>query len=255
MGNPVAFRRCPASFVLGFAFLASTAFSAPAPDVTGNWAGTLQIEKAKLRVQFKIGKTPEGTLGATMDSLDQGLRDMPVEKVTLKDDKVVLDVKFIEGRFEGAVDPAGNNIAGNWVQAGQKVPLTLVRGKPGADPTLEDLSPVELAASKKAAEKLKGEWNGTLASPDAKYQLVLKISTNSVGAATGTMDSPDFGLRQIPVTGISYKDGSVRFEARGLTAFYEGSSFNNSTTLTGQWHQAGQVLPLSFRKASPPAAK
>jgi hypothetical protein len=71
-----------------------------------------------------------------------------------------------------------------------------------------------------------------------------------MGAASGTLDSPEFGLRQIPLSGISYKDGSVRFEARGLTAFFEGASFNNSTSLTGQWHQANQVLPLSFSKSS-----
>ena len=240
---------------LGLFFVSIAGFSAPAPDIVGNWVGTLQVEKAKLRVQFKIGKSPEGTLAATMDSLDQGVRDMPVEKVTLKDNKVVLDVKFLEGRFEGAVDSTGNSMSGAWLQGGQNVPLKLNRGKPGADATAEELSPAELAASKKAAEKLRGEWSGLLTSPDAKYRLTLNITTNSVGAATGTMDSPDFGLRQIPLSGISYKDGSVRFEARGLTAFYEGASFNNSTSLTGQWHQAGQVLPLTFRKASPPPGK
>ncbi len=243
------------ALLFGLYVLSHTAFCAPGSDIVGNWIGTLQIEKAKLRIQFKIGKAPEGTLAASMDSLDQGFRDIPVEKVTLKDNKVILDVKFIEGRFEGALDSTGNSIAGSWLQGGQNVPLKLNRGKPGEDASLEQLSPAELSASKKAAEKLKGQWSGTLTSPDAKYQLLLNISTNSIGAAAGTMDSPEFGLRQIPLSGISYKDGSVRFEAHGLTAFYEGVSFNNSTTLTGQWHQAGQVLPLTFRKASPPPAK
>jgi hypothetical protein len=235
----------------GFAvlLLALHGFAGPAPEITGNWGGTLQIEKAKLRVQFKIAKTPEGALSATMDSLDQGFRDMPVEKAVQKGNQVMLDVKFIEGRFEGAIDST-NQIAGSWIQGGQKIPLMLTRGKPGEDLTLEQLSPAELAASKKAAEKLRGDWSGTLASPDAKYRLLLKITTNSMGAASGTLDSPEFGLRQIPLSGISYKDGSVRFEARGLTAFFEGASFNNSTSLTGQWHQANQVLPLSFSKSS-----
>src|SRR5215831_1666507 len=113
------------SRILSLIFLSAVAYSAPAPDIAGNWLGTLQIEKTKLRIQFRINKTPEKMLVATMDSLDQGLRDIPVEKVILNDNKVLLDVKFIEGRFEGAVDSTGDSMAGTWLQGGQKVPLTL----------------------------------------------------------------------------------------------------------------------------------
>ena len=62
------------------------------------------------------------------------------------------------------------------------------------------------------------------------------------------MASPEQSLKDIPLSTITYKDGRAHFEARGLAASYDGVSFNQSTSMTGMWHQAGQTLPLNFRK-------
>ena len=84
-------------------------FGAPAQtDVTGNWKGTLEIGQAKLRLVFKIARSPGGDLTARMDSLDQGARDMEVDTVTLKDKKLRLEVGSIKGVFEGTL--AGTKI-------------------------------------------------------------------------------------------------------------------------------------------------
>src|SRR5438874_6581172 len=80
----------------------------------GDWAGTLKIGGVELRLLFKIRKTPESSLSGTMDSLDQGAKDIPVNTVTFKDDKLHLEVKLIEGVFEGSLDSTGNQIAGTW---------------------------------------------------------------------------------------------------------------------------------------------
>ena len=113
----------------------------------------------------------------------------------------------------------------------------------------EKLSPAELAASKQAAQKLAGVWNGTLAAGAASFRLKVKITKTATGAATGTIESVDQGAKDIPLTGITCKEGVVHFEARGIGAHYDGTLSPGGVMLTGQWHQSGQAMPLEFKKA------
>ena len=46
---------------------AAPAFAAPA-DIAGNWLGTLEVEQTKLRLLFKITRTPEGAWSAAPSS-------------------------------------------------------------------------------------------------------------------------------------------------------------------------------------------
>jgi hypothetical protein len=221
-------------------------------DVTGNWKGTLDVGSVKLRVVFKISKTAGGGWTAKMDSPDQGARDMPVETVTVKNRTMRLEVKTIQGVYEGTVDAAGTKSTGQWKQGPQTLPLTLERSQ-GADSTsdAEKLSPSDLAASKQAAQKVAGTWNGTLAVGAANLRLRLNISKTAAGAATGTMDSLDQGANNIPMSTITHKEGKVRFEVRGIGGVYEGTLAADGSTLSGQWHQGGQTMPLDFKKATP----
>jgi hypothetical protein len=224
-------------------------FSGTAAEKTpvGDWSGTLQTGGVKLRLLFKIRKTSEASLSATLDSLDQGAKDIPVENIIFKEDKLHLEVKLIRGIYEGTLDTAGNKISGTWAQGAESTPLNLVRGI--VPPDAEPLSPADAAASKVAAEKLAGAWSAILKAGADQFRLALTIKTNRDGTAGGTLDSLDQGLTQIPISRITYQDGKVHFEARGMGAHYDGASFNNSTSVTGQWHQAGQTLPLNFTKS------
>lgn len=230
---------------------AGVAFGASATnDVTGNWKGTLEVGAVKLRVVFKISKAADGALTAKMDSLDQGARDLPVETVTVSNNLMRLEVKMVQGVYEGTLDKAGTKATGQWRQGVQSLPMTLERSR-GVTVAFEaeQLSPADLAASKQAAEKLAGIWNGTLAAGPANLRLRIKIARSSTGAASGTLDSLDQGAKDIPLSAITYKDSAVRFEARGLGAFYEGTLAPGGDSLTGQWHQAGQSATLDFKKS------
>ena len=233
-------------------FSSAIAFGAPATnDLAGNWKGTLEVGQAKLRLLFKVSRTPDGVLTAKLDSLDQGARDIPVETVVVKDNAVRMEVKLVQGVYEGAFDAAGKKITGTWQQGPQPLPLTLERTQGtvvAAEP--EKLSPADLAASKQAAQKLAGVWNGTLAAGAANLRLKVTIAKTSAGAATGTMESVDQGAKDIPLSAITCKEGAVRFEARGIGGSYDGTLSPAGVVLTGQWHQAGQSMPLEFKKAA-----
>jgi hypothetical protein len=53
--------------------------------VEGNWQGALEVSGFKLRLVLKISKTPEGKLTATVDSLDQGAKDLAADTITFQD--------------------------------------------------------------------------------------------------------------------------------------------------------------------------
>jgi hypothetical protein len=221
-------------------------------DVTGNWKGTLDAGPVKLRLEFKISKAAGGDLTAKLDSPDQGARDIPVDTVTVNNGTLRLEVKTVNGVYEGTMDAAGKKATGEWKQGPQALPLILERGQGAAStPGAEKLSPSDLAASKQAAQKVAGIWNGTLAAGAANLRLRLNITKTASGAAMGTMDSLDQGAKDIPMSSITLKADKVRFEVRGIGGVYEGTLSADGSALGGQWHQGGQTMPLDFTKAAP----
>jgi uncharacterized protein len=97
-------------------------------DIDGTWLGTLTVNAdMKLRVVFHIVNTDDG-LRATLDSPDQGVKGMPVGKVTRDGANLKLDMQKIGGSFEGQIAPDINSIVGTLTQ-GAAIPLVLRRVK------------------------------------------------------------------------------------------------------------------------------
>jgi len=221
--------------------------AAPGNTVAGNWRGTLEVGAVKLRLVFKISQSASGDLTGKMDSLDQGARDIPVNSVTIKDNSLRLEVNSVNGVYEGTLDKSGLKATGQWTQGGKALPLALEKSEAkGVPAESEKLSPADLIANKLAAQKLAGTWNGTLAAGTTQLRLRVKISKTSDGMATGTMDSLDQGGKDIPLSAITFKDGEVRFEARGIGGTYQGKL--DGANLKGEWQQGGQSLPLALTK-------
>jgi fermentation-respiration switch protein FrsA (DUF1100 family) len=95
--------------------------------VEGTWLGTLSFSGTELRIVFKIVKSPEGKLTATMDSPDQGAKDIPLDEVVFQNGHLRLDAKSINGGFEGDMKEDNSTIEGQWSQGGMSLPLTLKR--------------------------------------------------------------------------------------------------------------------------------
>lgn len=108
--------------------------------------------------------------------------------------------------------------------------------------------PADLTANHDAAQKITGIWNGALVTPGPTLRLRVTITKTATGAATGTMVSLDQGTSEIPVRAITLKEGKVRFEVPGVGGLYEGTLASDGTTLSGQWQQQGNTLPLDLQK-------
>jgi len=153
-----------------------------ASGIEGIWEGKLKVPGTELRIVFKISKNPEGTLTATLDSLDQGVTGIPVEEVIFKDNTLRLEVKSAGGIFEGKVSQDFLVIEGEWKQSGQTLPLTVKR----VDKVVEILRPQEpkkpypykeeevIYENREAGIKLAGTL--TLPSKQDSFPAVLLIS-------------------------------------------------------------------------------
>lgn len=105
-------------------FFRPAALADPGPGPAGTWQGLLEAGGMKVRLVFHIRK--EGNaLQATMDSPDQGAKDIPVSSVLYRGDSLLLTAGPVsyKGRFQD-----DSTINGVFVQ-GIQVPLTLHRAE------------------------------------------------------------------------------------------------------------------------------
>jgi len=100
-------------------------FSSELLGIEGIWEGKLKVPGTELRIIFRITKTPEGNLTATMDSPDQGVTGIPVDAVMLQDNSFSIEIKAIAGIYEGIISQDYTEIEGDWKQAGASFPLLL----------------------------------------------------------------------------------------------------------------------------------
>jgi RNA polymerase sigma factor (sigma-70 family) len=98
-------------------------------ELQGHWSGTLSGGKfgAKLRVVFNIAKLPDGSLSATIDSLDQSLFSMPFDTVEYSPPNVRLVWKSANCVFEGKL--LNGKLSGNWIFNKKLEPLVLERNQ------------------------------------------------------------------------------------------------------------------------------
>jgi pimeloyl-ACP methyl ester carboxylesterase len=108
---------------------------APAPPVAprleGEWSGVLQVGGSRLRLVLHVVTRPQGGFAASLDSLDQGARGLPIDEVSLRDRTLSLRMKALGASYTGTVADDGNTIAGEWIQGGA-YPLSFRRGAPDA---------------------------------------------------------------------------------------------------------------------------
>lgn len=95
-------------------------------NIEGIWIGTLKVSMVEMRIVFKISKSQNGSLAATMDSPDQGAKNIPMDEVTFENNRLHLELKLVQGKYDGVMNEDGS-IDGTWQQSGLSVPLVLKR--------------------------------------------------------------------------------------------------------------------------------
>ncbi|HKE30150.1 MAG TPA: hypothetical protein VKD65_00380, partial [Candidatus Angelobacter sp.] len=106
--------------------------SIKAPDVTGDWLGTLEVGATRLRIIFHISKSSDG-LKATIDSPDQNASGLPVSSVQLSGSSLTLESPRLNAVYEGKVSADLSTLDGTWKQGVMELPLKLKRVKDKAE--------------------------------------------------------------------------------------------------------------------------
>jgi hypothetical protein len=99
----------------------------PGKGLAGVWQGSLRVGLVELRLLLKVSPAGDGRYTGTMNSLDQGALDLPLDTVTWTEGKVHLEVKKIGGLYDGQVSDDGSEITGQWRQGGQNLALVFKR--------------------------------------------------------------------------------------------------------------------------------
>jgi fermentation-respiration switch protein FrsA (DUF1100 family) len=214
---------------LAFTSLAALALSPlcrAQAQIAGDWEGTLSAGGVSLRQILHISAAKDGTLSATMDSVDQGADGIPVSAITLNGSKLKLTLEAVHGVYEGAVNEDATEIDGTWSQ-GTPLALNLKRAAAPSD--------------------IDGSWLGTLDAGAVKLRLVLRIFNASDGLAA-TLQSPDQGPQWIPATSIKRAGSSLNFTIDSLGVVYEGKIGADLNSIDGTFTQGGNPLPLALKR-------
>ncbi len=105
----------------------AAAVAAQAPNLVGQWQGTLAIQGKELRLVFKLDPAGQGnTLSATLYSIDQSPNPIPAT-ITVQGGAVRIAVAVAGITFDGKLSPDSNSMVGTFTQGPGSIPLTLVR--------------------------------------------------------------------------------------------------------------------------------
>src|SRR5271163_3084774 len=136
-----------------------------AQNVVGDWQGTLKAGGAELRLVLHIAKNDDGSLKATLDSVDQGANGIPVTAISLKDSKLSLTINAVHGGYEGKVSADASEISGTWTQ-GQSLPLSFKRSA----------APIKTEHKPGKPSDIDGAWLGTIDTGMSKLRVVFHIT-------------------------------------------------------------------------------
>ena len=97
-----------------------------AQELVGDWQGTLDFGKVKLRTILKVSPGADKKLTAEFYSIDQTTDPMPVDSISFEGRSVQFALPMIQGSFAGTMSADANSIDGTWTQ-GSATPLKLER--------------------------------------------------------------------------------------------------------------------------------
>ncbi|MBT3209387.1 MAG: alpha/beta hydrolase [Bacteroidetes bacterium] len=92
-------------------------------SIVGNWLGSLDVGGTELRLVLKVSLNKSDSLIASLDSPDQGAKDIEVNFIELKNDTLVLKLKSIYSKYLGRINEDFDKLEGTWYQGFSALPL------------------------------------------------------------------------------------------------------------------------------------
>ena len=179
-------------------------------NLMGHWHGTIDTPGGSLAAVFRFVQVKDYVRGY-FDSPDQGAKDLPIKSVSLEGATVEIAIGGI-GSFKGAME--SGKISGDFSQAGQKMPLTIIKGR---------LPSLKLEIPADSAAKLVGSWHGELSAPQGKSTLIVRFEKDNDAFLVGFLDNPDRGMQGARISVASLEDGKLSFRSNMLRLQFSGT--------------------------------
>jgi hypothetical protein len=212
--------------------------------LTGTWTGPLTTPGGTLTFVAKFQLDSKGEMQGSLSVPEQGAT-LPMRSVEFGDGKLTFKIAApINGTYEATLTNGALN--GLWRQGGQPpagLPVVLKKGEYVAKVVVLKM-PTE--AFGKVAGTWKGELHATGPQGAVTLPIVLRFETNQRADMVAFMDSPSQHSTGIPVTAVSLTDGKLVVKVDTLHGEYDATLSGN--TLTGQWMQGPQTLPLTMTR-------
>jgi len=205
----------------------------------GTYAGTLQAGEADLHLLLHLSKNANGSLRATLDSLEQGVFAIEATAVSFSNSTLKLEVTSVGARFVGKVSANHEVIDGEWWQGNASLPLKFHREtRSVARKPNEAVFPVE------------GLWQGAIETHGMRLRFQLHVFHDSDNQLIAALDSLDQGVSGLPANHVSLKDPVFHFEVPSVAGVYEGTLNAAKNEITGNWSQtSADNLPLNFKRS------
>jgi len=115
--------------ILGLTVLCSfLAAAAQESSLAGYWKGVIQAGGRTFTFVFTFSTDAQKGIQGSLDLPEQDEQNIPVDEITITGNKIYLDMKKIQRKFEGEISPDKKKIVGFYVRStGTRLPLTLER--------------------------------------------------------------------------------------------------------------------------------
>ncbi len=205
--------------------------------LVGAWNGPIPVPgKFTFLLRFKLNDKGEmtGTLSVP-ESPERG--EPPLQEISFSDNILEFQVPAPGGTFKYHGTYANGVITGTWLQANAPPPgmaIALKRGDVAATVHVLKLSGPAFAS-------VAGKWTGKLTGPQGSITVVMRFEVNAAGQYVAFIDSPDQGVKGIPIAEASVVAGKLTTKTNAPPAQFEGSI--SGKTITGQWMQGPPGQP------------
>jgi hypothetical protein len=217
----------------------AVSFAQPVTGASGHWEGAIQMPGQELKIEIDLARAGEKWEG-TIAIPAQALKGFPLSAISVQDDTVSFAMKGIPGdpQFKGTLSKDGKTLSGTFTQGSGSVPFSLARTGEAKIERPPKSTPI--------TKDLEGSWEGALDVDGKVLHLVLKLSNQPDGVATGTLISVDQGGVEIPVGTIVQTGANLKLLIPAVVGTYEGAL--KDAQLTGTWTQGPRTWPLVFTR-------
>jgi hypothetical protein len=228
---------------------AVSTFAQAVPDPSGHWSGAIHVPPfngagaREVGIEIDLAKNGNGTVDGRFSQPEQNVKGLPLSNVSVNGRSIAFELKASNGGglFRGTLADVGV-ISGEFVttEGGYNIPFDLKRAGDA------HIAPAPRSAP--IGKELEGHWSGTIDVSGKGERLVLKMTNNADGTATGTIVDLDGSNVEIPVA-LAQKASNLTVEVPAVGATY-AAVLNAGGELVGTWTQGPLSLPLTFKRGT-----